>query len=235
MSRNRLTLSVACVGALIVLTCGDLSAPRAEDYSRPAPIASPPVAIDHASTVAEGFLRGEADTVRAAGEFNYNTAAAAVMVQEARSRFYENEVSKTEAYFQKRRLNEAYRAAKRSPRPDKTLMARVSQIRTPKRLEAAQLNGPLGAIDWSAALEAPEFADCRKQLDRLFAERAPSDSGLKSENYRQIQKAAREMGKLLSSKFRQMEQMEFLVARKFLDSLAYEARFKVEEDRVASN
>ena len=51
----------------------------------------------HASTAAEGALRGWADLYRAQGEYNYNTASAALIFEHARRANFDNRLRYAEA------------------------------------------------------------------------------------------------------------------------------------------
>src|SRR5688572_22080895 len=68
----------------------------------PQPSQSPPLVQHHASTAFEGELRGRADAIRALGDYNYNTAAGALIFEEARKANYANELLHAETFWAKR-------------------------------------------------------------------------------------------------------------------------------------
>ena len=80
-----------------------------------------------------------------------------------------------------------------------------------------------------------EFADCRIRLDGLFAQRNAAIGGSGSNVFRQVQTAAVQMGQQLRSKVRELTPVEYVAARKFVEKLAYEARFPARIEGVASN
>jgi hypothetical protein len=91
-------------------------------------------------------------------------------------------------------------------------------------------------LHWPVALQAAEFDDVRGRLDELFALRAarPYDTGKDTENCRQIQEAVDEFRGRLKAKIRELPAGEFIAGDKFLKSMAYEARFEVFANSVAS-
>jgi hypothetical protein len=62
-------------------------------------------------------------------------------------------------------------------------------------------------------------------LEQLFAERTPDDSGVAGADYGEVRRLTRRMRDDLAGRAKELSVEEFSVACKFLDSLAYEARF----------
>jgi len=190
--------------------------------------------MSHSSTAAEGFLRGRASVIRAAGEFNYTTSLALINIEEARSRYIDNRAKWTDTYFAMRKTNQAYREATRGYRPTQEVLNRISQEASPDRLKASQLDPSLRTIFWPALLSRTEFDALRPQLDQLFAVQRPNNSGLGTENYREIMALSGEMRAVLDSMINQLHPDEYLAARRFIDSLAYEARFPAGQQAVVT-
>jgi hypothetical protein len=188
----------------------------------------------HASTAAEGFLRGRAAVIRAAGEFNYTTSLALINIEEARSRYIDNRAKWTETYFAMRKTNQAYREAERGYRPTQEVLNRISQEASPHRLEPSQLDPSLRTIFWPALLSRSDFDSVRTQLDELFTVQRPNNSGLGTENYREIMALTAEMQALLDTMINQLHPDEYLAARRFIESLAYEARFPAGQQAVVT-
>jgi hypothetical protein len=113
-------------------------------------------------------------------------------------------------------------------RPTPEQSARMNEWGRPDRLHPGQLNPKLGTVVWPAALEAPLFASYRIQLEALFEARAPGNSGVGSTNYSQIQKVTRQMRHVLRELMQRMDTSEYIQAKNFLDSVAYESRFALE-------
>lgn len=204
--------------------------------SFPQPLAAPFGGYRHASTIAEGALRGQADLIRGIGEYNYNTAAAWLIGEHAYSKQLDNEVQRVHTFFQKRQLHDQYIAESRPQRPSPEQARELAQAGLPDRLDPSQLNQQLGAIYWPALLEQAEFAPYRLQLEALFEARAPGNSGLGSVNYRQIKLAAEQMTRVLRSRISKIDPSEYVQAKKFIASMAYDARFPLElGEEVAAN
>ena len=191
----------------------------------------------HSSTAAEGYLHGSADLLRAQGEYNLLTSQAAINQQQAYSRMLDNRQVRFETYWNLRRLNESQRAERRRPPATPEQMARWNQSRLPKRLSLSELNPATGAIHWVGVLEDEEFASGRTELARLFADRDSDNSGVGSQNYRDIQRTVAELRRQLQRSAKRLPADEFIQAKKFVDGLAYEARFARNEqvDEVAAN
>jgi hypothetical protein len=188
----------------------------------------------HSSTAAEGFLRGRAAVIRSAGEFNYTTSLAAINIQEAISRYIDNRAKWTDTYFAMRKTNQAYRDAERGYRPTQEVLNRISQEASPDRLKPSQLDPSLRTIFWPALLSKGEFDALRTQLDGLFAVQRANNSGLGTENFREIAALTAEMQILLDSMINQLHPDEYLAARRFIESLAYEARFPAGQQAVVT-
>jgi hypothetical protein len=188
----------------------------------PQPAQSPPIAYRHASTLQEGIRRGAADMIRAAGEYNYNTAAAALIFEEARKANFGNRLYYAETYWAKKSLYEQQLATRKTRRLEATIAKPA--------VEPVKLRLPLAPIDpgqpgfvWPAAFEHPAFAASRQRVTALFAERTPDNSGPGSQSYLRIVNTTAEMKSLLSDLIREMPPMAYVEARGFLDRLAHEA------------
>ena len=178
----------------------------------------------HASTVGESILRGEADVIRAAGEADYNHSTAALIREGAYSAHLDNQVKYTETFFQKRAINAAARAIERGMPACPETLARFNRERTPCRLASHQLDPISAGIRWPVAFECKCFNSLRGRVDRLFAERTPDNSGVGSKNYRDVQATICAMRHMLRHQIHEMDSAEYGHARKFIDSLGYEAR-----------
>lgn len=179
-----------------------------------------------ASTAAEGFLRGRAAELEAAGEFLRDSSVAANNFQEAHRRALENSTRRVDTYFHRRQLNEQYRAEMRGQPPTPAQVRKYAKATLPDRPAADQLNRVTGEIDWPATLAGKEFADYRKRLGDLFEQRSrESERGLDSEHYAEIKRVAKEMLSALKEHVKEMPPMQYIQARNFIESLQYEARF----------
>jgi len=206
--KTRILHSVACVWSLLI----PAGAAQAQYYG-------------YSSTAAEGFLHGSADLTRACGQFNLHSSQAAIYQQEAYGRAIDNRQKHLKTYFEAKRMIESRRAERR-PRPSTPeQISRRNQERLPQRLSRSQFDSATGTIRWHGVLENDEYASGRAELARLFAERQTDDSGAGTQNCRDIKCAVEDLKKQLGRDAKRISIDEFTPAKKFLDSLAYEARF----------
>lgn len=188
-----------------------------------------------ASTPIQGILMGEAAVIEAQGQWNKLTAEATCIYQDAYSKFLDNDVKRVEYYFKKKDIHDYYVERKRKPRLTSEAIDRINHERAPQRL-ASQHVTEGGAIAWPRTLEAADFAAARSELDGLFAERAKGAGGLGSDNFRRIQQVAGQMKSALQEQVTELDSTEYMQAKKFIDSLCYEARFEKQPIKgLASN
>ncbi|MGQ0634424.1 MAG: hypothetical protein ACT4QC_07435 [Planctomycetaceae bacterium] len=172
-------------------------------------------------TVAGNYMQGMSQVVAAQGQYNESTARAAISYEEARSKYIDNSKKWTDTYFQMREENEA-RTAERRERakhsPETLRLAAQSGL--PRPLSSEALDPLTGRIQWPEALQAPEYAQSREKLERLFEIRATTSGGGTGMS---IQQATREMIEILKSNIQKIPTGDYIAARKFLDSLAHSA------------
>lgn len=188
----------------------------------------------HSSTLAEGVRRGTADIIRAEGRYNLETSIANINNEEAYSRYLDNDLKRTDTYFAKRQRNASYRAQMRQPRAMPETYIRLSQQAAPGRLCPEHFDRVFGTVNWPDVFTWECFTPYRKALDVTFAGRGPSD-GLGSAAARDIERYSAEMECHLKSLVRELSPSEYVAARRFLNSLAYEARFAPGIEGLAAN
>lgn len=176
----------------------------------------------HASTAAEGRLRGMGDLVRSKGQANLDNSAAAINYSVARQNQIENRSAWTNTYFEMRRANKAYRAAERGPKPTMEQLVRYAQAGKPKRLSPGQLDTVTGEMNWPILLRSEKFNAHRSELESIFARRAAS-SVIGTDGYLEVARATEAMLADLTKNIRQLPPAEYMAAKRFLQSLAYEA------------
>lgn len=200
----------------------------------PQPAQSPPFSQHHASTIHEGVLRGTADGVRAVGEANYNTATAALILEEARKAGYANEMLHAETFWNKKNYYDAQIAARKQRRTVLTPVAKpeaapaTGVAPVSLKIQAPFADPGQPGFVWPQAFNHPAFASSRGRLAALFAQRSPADSGPQSPSYLRIQNTTAEMRSTLSDLIREMPPMSYTEARQFLDRAAYEASLPVQ-------
>ncbi len=179
---------------------------------------------DHTSTFQEGILRGVADVQRSLGDRAYDQSLAAINLEEATSRALDNAKKTEETFFEMRKINREYTAAERGPRLTPEQLARIAKQMTPARLTAYQLNPVSGTVNWPSILMYDEFAEGRESVNKLFANRDAS-AGLGSPTNRAIVAAANDLLNVFKGHINDMSANEYVVGKRFLDSLAYESQF----------
>ena len=164
------------------------------------------------------------DVMRGAGERNLLNAQALTELQEAEKKDIENQLLYTQTYFEKRKINEQNRqaeAAKRRGTPED--FARRAQDGTARRLTSQQLDPIYGTLSWPVLLQDEKYQETRGELDRLFRERAEKRGAIGGEAYLQIKDETKKMAESLREDIKKVSPTDYTAAKKFLQSLAYEA------------
>ncbi|MGO8689920.1 MAG: hypothetical protein ACLQLG_09815 [Thermoguttaceae bacterium] len=178
---------------------------------------------DWATTPGQGLSYGLARVIQAEARYNADTAEAAINFSEAQRRQIENWQKWTETYFEVRRINREMRAAERGKPPTEADFIRYAQIGKPRRLTPSELDSITGDISWPLLLRAAELAKFRATLDRVFAQRAASGV-IDGDAYLAVYQLTGAMRDELRQRIHEVPASDYVVARRFLDSLAYEAR-----------
>lgn len=167
--------------------------------------------------------RGLGELVRAQAAFNLLSSQAAVNMTEAQRRLIENTDAAVNTYFELRRLNEAYRAAERPSRPTYEDVIRYAAVGRPERLSPSALDTVTGQITWPMILRSDHFKEHREILGQLFASRAATGT-ISSEGYLTIDQVTGAMMAELQRHVDELPPQDYLAARKFIESLAFEAK-----------
>jgi hypothetical protein len=177
----------------------------------------------HASTVEEGVGRGLGDLFRGGGLYNLYSSAAAINLAEARRREIENDKTWVQAYFELRDYNAQKRDAQlKRDRGNPEDWTRLARALAPKPLDNRDLEIVTGKLHWPILLTAREFADQRATLEKLFADRAYRGI-MVAEDFVTAVHATDDMMAGLKSEINNVPSKQYLAARRFLESLAYEA------------
>jgi hypothetical protein len=178
----------------------------------------------HSSTFEEGVLRGYADLAMARGQANYYNSLAAINREEAYSRYVQNREKATETYFKMRQINRAAREAEAPQRLSREQYVSLAKKQAPASLSPRQYERTLGRIDWPAALTGDDFSMEREAASRAFASRSPGDFGASSAFYGNVRVLTDSLQSKLKSKIGELDAAEYMAAKNFLLSLAYEAQ-----------
>jgi hypothetical protein len=177
----------------------------------------------HASTVEEGIGRGLGDLFRSGGLYNLYSSAAAINLAEARRRQIENDKSWVQAYFELRDYNSLKRDTQlKRDRGNPEEWTRLARSLAPKPLANRDLEAVTGKLRWPILLTAREFSPARATLEKLFADRAYRGT-MGAEDFMTALHAANDMQATLREMIDDVPPKQYMAARRFLESLAYEA------------
>lgn len=171
---------------------------------------------------------GYADVLRAQGEYNRNTAEAQIQGEAARKQNIENNVKATEAYFARQEMGQQAQAKKFAglkETRDRWLKNREPE--TPNRPTILQFDQKTGKIYWPEVLQLGEYAAWRERLDLLFADR--SQRTAETRHSLEIRQTAKELLQELKFDIRRLPTTDYIEAKKFVESLAWEAQFAAGE------
>jgi hypothetical protein len=175
------------------------------------------------STVAEGYGHGMADVIRSQGDYNLSSSEAAKNMTEARQKEIENQKQWTQTYFDMRAVNRQAKeqeAAQHRGTPEE--WARYAQAGKPKLLSSKELDSVTGEIHWPVLLTADTYEAERTELEKAFAERA-YQGVLSSDSFLNIRRLTESMLNSLKEQIRDVPASQYMTAKRFLESLAYEA------------
>jgi hypothetical protein len=181
------------------------------------------------------MLTAQAAWITAVANTNATNAKTLETLQQVRSLTLDNNLKLAKTFYEKRKLYDDSRKLNTHKRPTLQDVVRYSQASVPKRPAQFELASARGRISWPEVLLEEEFSDGRIQLESLFAQRQPASPVSASSISGEVQTAAAQMREQLQLKIRQMSPEEYLGARKFLESLVYEARLPARIEGVASN
>ncbi|HVC95249.1 MAG TPA: hypothetical protein VND64_16255 [Pirellulales bacterium] len=173
---------------------------------------------------AEAYTRSMAMIVQSAGLGNLRTSEAAINYQDARSKEFDNRTKATQSYFENRRMIKSYRDAERKPPPTSEQLYRMAKQGIPKPLSTNELEPVSGEITWPVVLRDNAFASFRELAEQFYEGRAAGSTDVTYDSYVQFHQAIADCQSLLKSRLKEYQADDYIRAKKFLDSLAYEAR-----------
>jgi hypothetical protein len=200
--------------------------------------ACPATAINPYATESStgAMLRGQADVVKAQAAIV--TAQASVLtnvaatnaalakarddLERVRAMALDNDLKAAKAFYDRRKMYADYQAQRAAQR-GKSDVARRGRPTT-ERASVYEVDPLRGRIFWPSVLKREEFADARVQMDALFADRKARQAGLGSNFCRQAKMLTGEMRDQLREMVDDLSPAEYVAARKFLDTLSFEAQ-----------
>ncbi|HEX5104930.1 MAG TPA: hypothetical protein VFV87_14015 [Pirellulaceae bacterium] len=175
----------------------------------------------HSSTLEEGIQRGYADVVRSQGMANLLNSQAAINLQDADKKYLENRLTATQTYFEMRRYNQEARRAERSSPLSNEQYVRLARQQAPARLSVSQLDPFTGQINWPSPLRREKYDALRGQIETLF--QAQAEGTILADD--EIGQKCDELLAALKDDIATFKQTDYIAAKNFVTSLAYEARF----------
>jgi len=180
------------------------------------------------------LITAQAAWITAVANANATNATTLQTLEQVRGLRLDNKLKTAKTYYEKRKLYDGYRGVNTRKRPSTEDLLRYSKASLPKRPANYQVQPVGGKVYWPEVLQQDEFCEYRAELDCLFAQRKAGDSAPGSDVSRQVRKLAGEMHQQLRAKVRQTDPSEYLTARKFIDSLAFEVRFPARLEGMAA-
>jgi len=177
---------------------------------------------NRASTPGQAAAYGMGEVIRAQGQYNVDTSQAAINMTQAQSKEIQNREAWTKTYFEMRKMNKAYRDAEAGPRPSMEAMVRYAEEGRPNALSPAELTTS-GKIAWPGALQASRYGSQRQQVEQAFAERALKGV-MPGDDYQKLYTLTNNMIADLKGQITVLAPDAYMTAKKFLQSLLYEAR-----------
>jgi hypothetical protein len=177
------------------------------------------------STAMGDLLRGSAAGIRAVGEAVRNGSEANVNNQAALKRAIENDYEATQTYYEKQRLWAEHAAYRRGNPLSQEQLKQLARDGAPSRLSIMQLSPVSGEVNWPAALLRPEFDALRTKVEDVMANRTVTNSGVGSTAEVAVSRLTNRMQDGLKAQIDEMSTNEYISAKNFLRSLAYETRF----------
>ena len=101
----------------------------------------------------------------------------------------------------------------------------VAKWNEPGRLSSGQIDRSANVIHWPPLLRDAKFHDPRCQLDQLFHNRTPDNSGADSDSYLKIKQSCTAMQAILDGMIDQLPGTTWCDANHFIKSLEYEGQF----------
>jgi hypothetical protein len=192
------------------------------------------------------ILRGNAEFIKAQGALvtaqasvisstaatNAAVAKAVDDLEKVRAMAMDNDLKAAKAYYDRKKMYADFQAQHAGQR-GKNDVARRSKATT-DRASVYEVDPLRGRIFWPSVLKREEFADARAQMDALFAERKARPAGLGSNFCRQAKVLTGEMREQLRDMVDDISPSEYVTARKFLDTLSFEAQMPPRIEGVAA-
>ena len=178
----------------------------------------------YASTAGEGFAIGMADCVRAAGMATMMGSVAASNLEDARSKYIDNQMKATQGYIERQRMAQSYQASLRRPPPTAEQLYRFAQQGLPRSLSASQLDPVTGDISWPVVLRDDDFDAYRDSTQQFFHDAIKNPHTFSYDSYHQLQQQSGDCLAMLKARIKEFRPNDYIEAKKFVESLTYAAQ-----------
>ncbi len=144
-----------------------------------------------------------------------------------------NKQKKVEAFYARRALHDDYQElAKSRSRFAEKNSASSSKRQQPQRLDRKRLEDE---VYWPLLLRRPEFSNYRLRISQLLVKSQASNNGINKAVSEEMKTIASQMRAEILPLISQTPVSEYVAARKFINSLVFEARFPSVIEGLASN
>ena len=227
---------LSCLAFCVLVALGSgVRTEAAHPYARETGLSSYLRGHAELAKAAAAMVQAQAAMIKAQGDANLANAKAIETLEKTRTTALDNNLKAANTFYEKRALHDGYRVLqKQQERPTVQDFVRYSKMDRPQRPESYQLEPVRGTIQWHPVFQQETFLEQRIQVDNVFAQRSRSANTAQAPIYGQVQSLVGQMREDLKGMIREMSAAEYLEARKFLDSLAYEAQFTPRPEGVAS-
>lgn len=164
------------------------------------------------------------------GQYQVSHAQAQLIQQQVVASYLQNQRLKLDTHFKNQEVIDEHRKAKLAENAEHMKLVheqlrQLEHLEAPHRLTDDQFDRTHNLIHWPYVLRSGEYTDLRFTIDKLYHERSPGNSGDGSDNAVAIDKACKQMLEAVKANIHHMEPAEYVTAKHFLASLAYEAKF----------
>lgn len=181
------------------------------------------------------IINAKAAWITAVAQANATNATALQTLEQVRTLSLDNNLKKAKTFYEKRTLHKSNPASTVRKRVTQEDISRYSKSLIPKRPDRHQLDQIQGKILWPEILQGERFLEYRLQMEFLFVQRSTLQNGITSGVHRQVKDLSTQMYVELRSLVREVTPAEYLEARKFIDSLAFESRFPQRIEGLVNN
>lgn len=171
------------------------------------------------------LISARAQFLQATAEWHFKRAQTAEKWQDVHTKKLDNKQKVAEVFYAKREMHRKYRESKQRNRMTHERAVKLAQKPQPPRfVDLVGVAGP--GIPWPDVFHGSDFNDTRSQIDDLWIAPTTLVSSPSTRNSSQIKRMAQQMRTLLKNKIHQLPSNDFVLASRFLKSLAYEAELR---------